>query len=61
VAEMASRVSWMGVAELNDGMMAEDVALAVEGRCPVRRYNWFGGMVPSADELANRVKEDLHG
>ena len=61
LAELSSRVKAVGVAELNDGMMADDVELAGKGVCPVHRYNWFGGMVPTADELVSRVKEDLHG
>jgi 2-oxoisovalerate ferredoxin oxidoreductase alpha subunit len=61
IRELSGRVKALGVAELNDGMMADDVELAVKGTCPVHRYNWFGGMVPTADELASRVKEDLRG
>lgn len=59
LAELAGDVGIMGVAELNDGMMAQDVELAVRGGCDVRRYNWFGGTVPSAGELVTRIKEDL--
>lgn len=61
IAELAAKIGIMGVAELNDGMMAADVELAVRGGCEVRRHNWFGGMVPGAEELAMRVKEDLNG
>ncbi len=61
IRELSERIGIMAVAELNNGMMAEDVELAVKGRCDVRRYNWFGGMVPSAEELAARVREDLNG
>jgi hypothetical protein len=41
--------------------MAQDVELAVRGSCTVQRYNWFGGMVPSAGEIADRIKESLNG
>ncbi len=58
---LSARVKAMAVAELNDGMMAEDVELAVAGKCPVYRYNWFGGTVPGAAEIAERVKESLNG
>ena len=61
IAELGNEVGMLGVAELNNGMMAEDVELAVKGACEVKRYNWFGGMVPSAEELVLRVKEDLNG
>ena len=61
IAELAGQVNLMAVAELNNGMMAQDVELAVRGGCDVRKYNWYGGMVPSADELASRVREDFNG
>ncbi len=61
IAELAEKIDVMAVAELNDGMMAQDVELAVRGRCTVQRYNWFGGMVPSAGEIADRIKESLNG
>ena len=61
LAELAPRMSAIAVAELNDGMMAEDVERHVAGACPVHRYNWFGGTVPGADEIAARVKESLNG
>lgn len=59
--ELAKQVKAVGVAELNDGMMADDVELAVKAGCPVYRYNWFGGYVPGAAELSLKVKESLNG
>ncbi len=59
--ELASGVKAMGVAELNDGMMADDVSIAVKGKCPVHKYNWFGGYVPSAEELSAKVREAYNG
>ena len=61
IAELAQVGGRMAVAELNEGMMARDVERAVAGRCPVSRYNWFGGVVPSAEEMVLRMKEDLDG
>lgn len=61
LAELSTQVKAMAVAELNDGMMADDVDLAVKGKCPVYRYNWFGGAVPGAEELVSRAKESLNG
>jgi len=61
LAELSTQVKAMGVAELNDGMMADDVDLSVKGKCPVHRFNWFGGYVPDADELVASVKEALNG
>ena len=59
--ELSGTVKAIGVAELNDGMMADDVDLAVKGGCPVNRFNWFGGYVPSAEELVAQVKEAYNG
>ena len=61
LAALAGGVKGMGVAELNDGMMADDVDLAVKGKCGVDRFNWFGGYVPSAEELVEKVKEAFNG
>ncbi|MDC7228255.1 MAG: 3-methyl-2-oxobutanoate dehydrogenase subunit VorB [Spirochaetales bacterium] len=61
LAELGESVKSIGVAELNDGMMADDVDLAVKGKCPVDRFNWFGGYVPSAEELVEKVKEAFNG
>ncbi len=43
------------VVELNDGQMAVDVELAVECQVPVLRYNWFGGIVPTVEELIEKI------
>ena len=42
--------------ELNMGQMVRDVRLAVEGRRPVDFYGMAGGMVPSPDDVAARVR-----
>ncbi len=59
--ELAGKVKGMGVAELNDGMMADDVERSVMGKCPVDRFNWFGGYVPSAEEVVEKVREAING
>lgn len=38
--------------ELNHGQMVEDVRLAVEGKIPVEFYGRYGGMIPTAEEIA---------
>jgi 2-oxoisovalerate ferredoxin oxidoreductase alpha subunit len=55
LAALAAGAKKFIVVELNNGQMADDVELAVAGRTPVLRYNWFGGFIPSADELVDKV------
>ena len=47
------------VVELNNGQMAEDVELAVKSSCPVLRYNWYGGIVPTAEMITEKVIADM--
>jgi len=47
------------VVELNEGMMADDVQLAVGNDSSVLRYNWLGGVIPTVDEIVDRVKSNL--
>jgi 2-oxoisovalerate ferredoxin oxidoreductase alpha subunit len=47
------------VVELNDGMMADDVRLAVGSEPMLLRYNWLGGVVPTVDEIVQRTLQDL--
>jgi len=41
--------------------MVDDVRLAVECRIPVHFYNRMGGMVPSTEEIAEKVLTLLEG
>jgi pyruvate/2-oxoacid:ferredoxin oxidoreductase alpha subunit len=59
LAELAGRVKKMMVVELSNGQMAVDVDLAVKGRVPVLKYNWYGGMVPSVAEAIELIKKDI--
>jgi pyruvate/2-oxoacid:ferredoxin oxidoreductase alpha subunit len=43
------------VAELNNGMLADDIQLALASGLPVTRYNWMGGIVPSVQEIVRKV------
>jgi pyruvate/2-oxoacid:ferredoxin oxidoreductase alpha subunit len=61
IASLAGNVEKMIVVELNNGQMADDVAIAANGRCPVLRYNWFGGMVPSTETIFDKVTQDMMG
>ena len=54
LAALASTVEKFIVVELNNGQMADDVELAVSGKCPVLRYNWYGGIIPSAEMIVSK-------
>lgn len=43
--------------ELSNGQMVEDVKLAIEGRCPVEFYGRMGGVVPSQEEVEQKMTE----
>lgn len=43
------------VVELSAGQMIEDVKLAVNGNCRVDFYNRMGGMVPTPQEIVDRI------
>jgi len=59
LAELSNRVKKMMVLELSNGMMAVDVDLAVLGKVPVLKYNWYGGEVPSVSEAIESIKKDI--
>ena len=42
--------------EMSMGQMVEDVKLVVNGRKPVEFYGRTGGVIPSPDEIVNKVK-----
>jgi len=46
--------------ELNAGQMFEDVKLSVNGKRPVHFYGRMGGMIPSQQEILNKIKEILN-
>lgn len=49
------------VVEMSGGQMLEDVRLAVEGRCPVHFTNRLGGMVPTPEEVLEKIETILEG
>jgi pyruvate/2-oxoacid:ferredoxin oxidoreductase alpha subunit len=59
--ELGQKIKSTVVVELNNGQMADDVALAMQCAVPVRRYNWMGGKVPSTQEIIDRAEKDLRG
>lgn len=56
IQEAAKKAKFFLTVEMSTGQMVEDVRLAVEGKVPVHFYGRVGGMIPSPDEIAERVK-----
>jgi 2-oxoisovalerate ferredoxin oxidoreductase alpha subunit len=61
VGALAGKVQKLIVVELNSGQMAEDIDRSAAGKCPVLRYNWFGGIIPSIGEIVDKVEHDMVG
>ena len=59
--ELSTQVKAMFVVEMNNGMMAEDVELAAGKNTEILRANWLGGIVPSTNELIERVENFSKG
>lgn len=60
LTELSAKVKTIIVAELNNGQMADDVENVCAGRCGILRYNWYGGIVPSAAEIETRILRDIY-
>ncbi|NWF87849.1 MAG: 3-methyl-2-oxobutanoate dehydrogenase subunit VorB [Ignavibacteriaceae bacterium] len=56
IAKLASRVQHTIVVEMNAGQMVEDVALAINGKCPVSSVGRMGGMISSPEEVLHYVE-----
>ncbi len=52
----ADKVDFMLVVEMNAGQMVEDVKLSVEGKCPVHFTGRMGGMIPSPEEVLQKLE-----
>ena len=59
--EVTASAKAVVIAELSNGQMADDVAFASQCDRDVVRCNWFGGVVPSEDEVASRAAEACRG
>lgn len=47
--------------EMSMGQMVEDIKLAVNGKAPVHFFGRTGGIIPTPDEVINKVKEIAGG
>lgn len=59
VRKMAELVKGILTVEINAGQMVNDVRLVVEGRVPVEHYGRLGGIVPSPNEILQKLKSML--
>lgn len=57
INETADRVDNFLAVEMSTGQMVEDVRLAVNGKKPVHFYGRTGGVVPSPEEIVDKIKE----
>ncbi|NQU67361.1 MAG: 3-methyl-2-oxobutanoate dehydrogenase subunit VorB [Candidatus Marinimicrobia bacterium] len=56
IKSLAEQVDQMLVVEMNAGQMLEDVQLNVSGKIPVEFYGRMGGLIPTPDEIVNKIK-----
>lgn len=57
INELADKTRMLLTVEMSAGQMVEDVMLAVSGKKPVHFYGRMGGMIPSPDEVVEKLKE----
>jgi 2-oxoglutarate ferredoxin oxidoreductase subunit alpha len=61
LAELSSQVKGMLSVEMSAGQMVEDVKLAVSGKVQVEYYGRMGGIIPSAEEVLDALKQKIIG
>lgn len=55
IARLAGQCRYMLAVEANEGQMVHDVRRMAEGRCPVHFYGRSGGVIPSPEEVINKI------
>jgi 2-oxoglutarate ferredoxin oxidoreductase subunit alpha len=60
ISNLADKVNFLLVVELNSGQMVEDVALAVNGKRPVHFKGRMGGMIPSPEDIVAELESLIH-
>jgi 2-oxoisovalerate ferredoxin oxidoreductase alpha subunit len=55
--QLSGKASSILVVELSNGQLLEDVRLAVNGITPVRLLNRMGGMIPTAEDVLEAIKQ----
>ncbi len=59
ISNLAKKVKGFLTVEMSAGQMVEDVRLVVNGAKPVEFYGRQGGMIPTAEEIAESFKAQL--
>ncbi len=57
IGSVSEKAKFMLTVEMNSGQMVDDVRLAANGRCPVYFYGRTGGMIPSSQEICDKLLE----
>jgi 2-oxoglutarate/2-oxoacid ferredoxin oxidoreductase subunit alpha len=57
IANLSEKMKGMFVMEMNAGQMVEDVRLAVNGKIPVEFHGRMGGIVPTPEEVLQKLEE----
>lgn len=55
--KLADKLKGVLVVEMNAGQMLEDVRLGVCGKIPVEFYGRMGGIIPSPEEIVDKLKQ----
>lgn len=59
--ELSSSTKFVMSVEMSFGQMLDDVKIAVNGSVPVEFYGRTGGIIPTQEEIVEKVKEVLGG
>jgi len=61
ISRLADQVKGMLTVEMSAGQMIEDVRLSVNGKVPVEHFGRMGGIVPTAEEVVENLKNKIIG
>ncbi len=59
IDELTGKIKRFLVVEMSDGQLVDDIRLIVNGRIPVEFYGRTGGVVPTINEIKEKVKKIL--
>jgi 2-oxoisovalerate ferredoxin oxidoreductase alpha subunit len=56
INQLADKAKLFFICEMSNGQMVDDVRLALNGKKPVKFYGRMGGIVPSTQEILNKLR-----